>query len=386
MILSKYVIREQNESTVLKTIIDHPGISRAKAATLTHLNKASVSSITKTLLDNQLIIETGIGKSSSQGGRKPIQLTFKEKAGISVAFDIGYNYLTGLMTYLNGEKIAVIAKKNTISKDTILQELDTVFQQLKAQEPPTFHGIVGISVAIHGIVSQNQIKFTPYYDLDKIDLKKALEEKYNLPIFIENEANLTAIGEYCFSTTEQNVASVSIHSGIGAGLVIKGKLYTGVEGQAGEIGHSILVPHGHPCPCGNHGCLEQYASNKVLFEHYAQKKKLAEVNSDTLTKALLENDPIAKKLVKENTELLAIGINNLATTFSPDIIYLNSSLYRKNPFLIEELKKELKSFLVQEITVTNGTLKDLATLYGGVALSTMNFLNISTLHFKNPFN
>ncbi|WP_071130623.1 ROK family protein [Enterococcus timonensis] len=386
MILSKYIIREQNEATVLKAIIDHYGISRAQVSTLTHLNKASVSSITKTLLDNQLIFEIGIGDASALGGRKPIRLEFNGHAGIGIALDIGYNYITAMMAFLNGDKIAAKTFDEVdIHASNIMEHLEKIISHFEKIAPETPHGIIGISLAVHGIVSDNQIAFTPYYDLDKINLQAILEEKYNYPIILENEANLTALGEYCFSDDQQkNVVSVSVHSGIGAGIVLDGKLHTGLNGTAGEIGHTILVPHGKNCPCGNHGCLEQYASNKVLFENYAAQKNLPPINSDDFTKALQTKEMLAEKLMKENMELLAIGLNNVAMMYNPEVIFINSSIYRKNPDWTLRLKEQIHSFVVQDIVIKNGTLADLATLYGGIANLSMNFLNISQLHFNNP--
>lgn len=380
---NKYVIREQNEATVLKTIIDHQEISRAEIATMIHLNKASVSSITKALLENQLVQEVGIGDASSVGGRKPILLKFNGQAGLALALDIGYNYITGMLTYLDGTKIHSVSHKQiSIAAENIIETIDLIVQELTANKPTTYYGIIGMSLAIHGIVHDNQIRFTPYYNLADFDLVSILEERYDYPVILENEANLTALGEYCFSSTYDNVISISVHSGIGAGIVLNGRLHTGEHGQAGEIGHTIFMPEGKPCPCGNHGCLEQYASNKIMFESFAQEKHLPWANSDLLTQAYKEGDPLAKELLHENTRLLAIGINNLTMLFDPQVIVINSSVYRKAPELVVELQQHLHSSFLTNIHIQTGTLRDLATLYGGVALTTSKFLNIPQLKLR----
>ncbi|MGX7198553.1 ROK family transcriptional regulator [Enterococcus nangangensis] len=385
MILSKYIIRERNEATVLKEIVDHEGISRAQIAQKTRLNKASVSSITSTLIENHLIFETGIGDASSVGGRKPILLEFNGEAGLVMALDIGYNYITAILTFLDGKKISSVSYENLfIQKTNILEHIDKIIRQFELDMPETPHGVIGLSLAIHGIVSENKILFTPYYDLDQMDLAHELEERYDYPVLLENEANLTALAEYCFAKEYHSVVAISVHSGIGAGIVIDGKLLTGKNGQAGEIGHSILVPHGKHCPCGNNGCLEQYASNKVLFERYATERKLAFANSHILTEALKHHDEVAEKLVMENMSLMAICVNNVAIMFNPEAIFINSSVYRKNSRLVEELHDKLNSFLLKDIELRTGTFHDLATLYGGVANLAMNFLNIQELHLRHP--
>lgn len=274
MIINKMGIREQNEAAVLKTIIDNEHISRAEVSNLTNLNKASVSQIMKKLIETDFVKEVGIGDSTSIGGRKPIQLQFNHQSSLAITFDIGYNYVNSMLSYINGQRIAILEKQDIlITKDNVFTTIDSIMAEFTPKMPPTTHGLVGICLAIHGIVNQENITFTPYYDLEHIDLVSPLSQKYHTAVYIENEANLTALGEYCFSSDSTNLLSVSIHSGIGVGIIVNGRLQTGTHGTAGEVGHSTLFPHGNLCPCGNRGCLEQYASNKVLFDTYSHYTK-----------------------------------------------------------------------------------------------------------------
>ncbi len=389
MVVNKYLIREQNESIVLKMIIENEPISRAEIAARTNLNKASVSSITKTLLDNHLVQEIGPGSTGASGGRKPILLKFNGHCALGVALDIGDDYISAVLSYINGEIIhSLIHKELAVHRDNILMLAGDMIRRFEGISPPTPHGIVGVAAAIHGIVCDNQIRFTPYYDLAKMDLAELLQNDFPYPVILENEANLTAVGEYSFSCSSDNIISISIHSGIGAGIVQNGTLQTGRHGQAGEIGHSILVPEGKACPCGNSGCLEQYASNKALYEAFAAQKGLAAngedgtaVNSDTLSQAFRAGDSFAVELLHENARLLAIGVNNVTTFFDPQMIIINSSVYRKNPILIERLVENIKSSFANKITVQNSLLAEKAPLYGGIAAVAMRFLNIPNLKF-----
>lgn len=380
MAVNKYLIREQNESVVLKTIIEQEPISRAETAARTGLNKASVSSITKSLIENYLVHEVGTGDTGSSGGRRPIMLQFNGHCALGIALDIGSDYIAAVLSYLNGEIVhSLIHKKLSIHKDNILSMTDEIVHSFEQMAPKTPHGIVGLAVAIHGIVCENEIRFTPYYNLAATNLAEIMQNRYHYPVILENEANLTAIGEYSFSSASDNIISISVHSGIGAGIVLGGSLQTGQHGQAGEIGHSILVPHGNICPCGNHGCLEQYASNKVLYERFAAKKGLSMVNSDILSAAYQQNDDFACELLHENTEFLAIGINNITTFFDPQMVIINSSIYRKNPNLISLLSQNITSSFANKIIVQNSILAEQAPLYGGIAWIAMNFLNISNV-------
>ncbi len=341
-----------------------------------------MSSITSELIDNGLISEAGIGKAAATGGRKPIYLTFLPEAGLVLTLDIGYNYLNGMLTFLNGKIVKKQSINCSITADNVLQNINDIVDKLTNDAPSTTHGIVGMAVAIHGIVVNNSIRFTPYSDLTGKSLHKQLTDCYDFPILFENEANLTALGEYTFTSTHDNIISVSIHSGIGAGIIQNGKLQIGAHGQAGEIGHTILHPNGIACACGNHGCLEKYASNKAIYDLYAEHSNLSKVNSDVLTQAISAKDKFALDLMTEKANELANALNTLAVLYDPQIIIINSSLYIKNPQYLSELEKNIKSTFAKNVTLAISSLGDDATLYGGVALVINDFLNTPGIKFS----
>ncbi|MBO0425189.1 MULTISPECIES: ROK family protein [unclassified Enterococcus] len=384
MIINKLGIREQNEAIVLKTIIDNQHISRAEVSQLTDLNKASVSQITKKLIETSFVNEVGIGDSTSIGGRKPIQLQFNNRNSFAITFDIGYNYIKGMLSYIDGTIIHFLSRTDLpITKNNILSIISEMIEELLTHSPETPYGLVGICLAIHGIVANGKITFTPYYDLENIDLITPISETYNTPVYIENEANLTALGEYCFSSESANLISISIHSGIGVGIVVNGKLQIGAHGASGEVGHSILFPRGNPCPCGNLGCLEQYASNKVLFDTYSSYTSTDFVNSDVFSEAYLSGEKTAIDLGLQNVEFLGIGLNNLITMSDPEEVFINSSVYRKIPGLIEQLRAQLSSQFTQGTILKNSLLGEQAPLYGGVVVVANHFLNIQDLRFSS---
>ncbi|HFD3653147.1 TPA: ROK family protein, partial [Enterococcus faecium] len=256
MISSKYTIREQNEAKILNQIIRHKEISRAELSKITSLNKASVSSIINKLIDDSLVIENRIGEATNRG-RKPIMLTFNGvSSGLAIAIDLGYNYIDGMVASLDGKEIARIQLTDTyVSKDNIQMLIRKIIKKLTDNLPYTRHGIIGMTIAVQGQVLNNKVLSTTYNGLEEIDLVKLLNQEYSFPVFLQNEANLSALGEYTFSSDIENLVSISLHSGIGVGVVKNGKLDIGNKGYAGQLGHTILFPNGRKCECGNYGCL-----------------------------------------------------------------------------------------------------------------------------------
>ena len=379
MIHSKYTIRENNEATILNAIISQKEISRAELSVLAGLNKASVSAITKKLLEDELIHEDRIGDAARIGGRKPIMLTFNGKAALTLSLDVAPNYVEGLIAYIDGKVLYESEIRGIkVSSDNVLTYITEMVEKLSEHAVETPHGIIGVCIAIHGLVTQEEIIFTPNYTLPS-DLKSQLEEIYPFYVYLENEANLAALGEYTFGSISDSVVSMSIHTGIGAGIVENGKLRTGKKGIAGEIGHSILYPDGRKCPCGNEGCLEQYASHQAIYSELEQMLALPGINSSVVIERYKKGDPVVQKTLRTNAHYLSIAVNNLAVIYKPDLVVINSSIYSQIPELLQVLRNNLKGKFSHGTPVVSSSLKRKATLFGGVAKSTQNFLNIQNL-------
>lgn len=380
MISDKFDIRQQNESVILKAIIDHKNISRADLSKLTGLNKASVSAIIKKMIEEHFVFETGIGNASSVGGRKPVLLEFNPKIATVISIDVGINYISGVSAYLDGKEIRWIKKENIrINRENVIDLINQIIIEITQG---SYEEVRGITIGVHGVVHNNDVLFTPYYDLTGLYLYDTLKNVYPCPIFIENEANLVALGAYCFGPETQNLVGISIHSGIGAGIVIDGLLQKGVNGEAGEIGHSILFPNGIKCPCGNKGCLEQYASTSALYNKLTPFFHNKPFNNLAIKTMYEKKNELIVNTLQENAYLLSIGINNISSILSPQTIIINSQIYEIIPDLIQIVKQNLSGKFSNNIKITTSSLGEKSIVFGGVALAAQNFLNINKLKFN----
>lgn len=380
MITDRYKIREQNETLVLSTIILHPLISRATISQLTGLNKASTSAIVKKLIEESLIIETGMGDSTTAGGRKPILLELNKNAGCSLSIDLGYDYVSSMLTNLYGEVLEHRKERDIfIRKESVIEKVLEIVDSYQVLFAHTTFQLVGVTLAIHGIVYQDKILFTPYYDLDQLDLASQLQKALPVPVYLENEANLTALAETSFSTTKPNLISMSIHSGIGAGIIINGELYHGKNGQSGEVGHMILYPYGLPCPCGNHGCLEQYCSEKAVVQQYRTLKNNQTLTLQNLAEEYFSDDEETIELAKKAALEISIGIRNIISDYAPEAVYINSPLTRKLPFLIDLIKSHMSSKFSKDIPIFDSELGSKASLLGAAVMNLQNFFHIPNL-------
>ena len=372
-VTDKYVIREMNEKLVLKTIIQEGTISRAELAKKLSLNKTSVSSIVSDLIEKNLILETGSGESS--GGRKPILVMFNQKAGYSLSFDVGPDYISSLLTYLDGSFVSDGYNSHEgVSNNVLLDLIKEQVENYMAQIPDTTYGITGICIGLHGIVNDGRLVFSPFYSLDCHSLCSELENRFEIPVSIENEANLAALGEQKLEPSVSHLVSLSVKYGIGAGVILNDALYTGADGHAGEIGHLIAGVNGRQCACGNHGCLEQYASEFNILKTYKEYSNLQKVNFMRFKQDYFDNKPMAHTVMSQFVQYMVIAVNNLITTFNPEIIIINSRITNQIDGIVDQIKDQLLYKGKGKIIIKPSTLDRQATLVGGAHLNNVRFL------------
>jgi len=375
-------VRDQNIHTVLSQIINHPEISRAEISKKANLNKATVSEIVRNLIDEKYVLETGRGASSDVGGRKPILLKINKKAGVSVSFDVRYDQISYMTNYLNGETIDTNSIEMSIDSSNIISVIKNLVLDFQESITDIPFGLIGITISVHGIISDNKIVFTPYYDLFQLDLASELENELDVPVYLENEANLAALAEATLDTTHHNLITCSIHTGVGAGIIIDQELYRGFQGRSGEIGHTTLYPDGIQCPCGNEGCLEQYCSQNALLSFYQEAHQNSQLTLDDLIENFRKEDTTATKIIEKFAENLSIGMVNLMGAYGPEIIYINSQISREVPIIIDLIQEHLSETIYRGIPIKNSEVIGNSSLFGATVMNIQNFLEVNSLHLS----
>ncbi|MFC7395534.1 ROK family protein [Scopulibacillus cellulosilyticus] len=372
-------IKKNNRNIVLENIIHQAPISRAKIAQLSSLNKATISSQTSDLLKDQLIFEIGEGQSS--GGRKPVMLVFNNKAGFTVGIDLGIDYILTIVSDLEGniefedfDKIGNITYEET--KQIVIDKIHLAIKNT----PDSPHGLIGIGIGIHGFINNDQlISFTPNSNWKNVDLKADLEKVFDIPITIENEANAGAYGEIHFGglTSDINTLYISIKTGIGAGIIINGQLYKGLDGFSGEIGHTTINFNGPKCHCGNKGCWEIYASERAYLNHLSDLKG-KDIHINVAIDLIKDNDKQALACLNDFASFIGFGLSNTINTFNTDSIMISSSLVNSHPLvmntIIETIKNRKFDSVKQNTKIMTSTLGKYATALGVSAFIVNKFL------------
>lgn len=377
---SKELIRDINTNLVLETIINHTAISRAAIAKHLGLTKATISAIVQELMNKKLVIE--IGSDDTSLGRKPILLSLNKKAGYVICIDIGVETISSLVSDLIGEDCSLKQIKTPKNSSNMVNVLIELIESMKLPKDAPY-GLVGITLGIHGVITNNQVSFAPYYNLTGMNLAEGLEQHFYAPVYLENEANLSVIGEKTFQFDYANIANISVHSGIGLGIIINNQLYTGYNGRAGEFGHTIIELDGRQCPCGNKGCLEQYVSERTLLREYAVRKNQEEVSFEQFSEAYQAKDPDALKIMDDFIKYMSVGVNNILNAYNPDIVIINSSFTIYFPQITEQIEHALSSKMNSYIRIVPSVLQDTSILLGGICVAIKGFLGIDILKLKH---
>ena len=367
-----------NEKLVLKEIFNHQNISRTEISKNLGINKATISSILNKLKSKSLVREVGEGDSTKSGGRKPILLKVNHLYGYFISLDLTYSSVEVMYNYFDGNVIQHESYK--LPNDNVSSILDILKEHVDLREKhDTIHGLLGMSISIHGVVDNDQnVIYLPFHKTDGVSITEMLKEFAKVPVMIENEANLSALYERNFkhSLSINNLIALSIHKGIGAGLIINNKLYRGANGEAGEIGKTLVSKVSNN--------VETYHKIEDIFSQEALLQNLSHQLGETLTLSKLiqcykERNSVVVQEMEQFINKIAILIHNLNTQFNPNAFYVNCPLINEMPEILEEIKEQFKQYSRNEIQIKLNSNVKYATLLGGTLAIIQKVLQIEDI-------
>ncbi len=352
-----------NTNLVIEKLLELKETSRIELARITTLNKATISSIIQALIEKNLVIE--LDKKIKTSGRSANAISLNKNAGRILSLDLQTHLIYGVITNLYGEILFEINKEISNSEfSSYLTILLETIDELKLNTYNSTYGIIGIGIGVYGILSKSKkIVYTPFSSWKDIELKKIITAHTGIKTYVENEANISALGENISHAQQNNLVSLNIGIGVGMGIIIDHKLYTGENGYAGEIGHTILIPNGKKCVCGNYGCLERYISDTALIEDYYELTN-QKISIDDLIKKIETKDEYALKIYKDFIKYLSLTINNISQMLNPQTIVINSKIIEATPESISLIKNKLRSKVMNLEILTTSKYKSKSNVLG----------------------
>lgn len=369
MIINKDVMRDHNERSVLQAIVNHGPISRNEISKLLGLNKVTVSDIVGNFIDRKLVSSQGEATAKAGSGRRAELVAFNATYGYVINFSISGDILRMLVTQLDGR--ALEHSESPLNQPTVAElvaKMDEMIAQL-----PTFevdNGLQAMSIAIFGSVYQSEIVTSPFIDFGDFDLVGYFKQHYHVPVILENEANLSAVFEQDFSKQElQSIVSVSIHEGIGAGILVNKQLYRGNYGRAGEIGQIAIQNPGQPRHrLANLASFDSEWSETAVLRKAAKLKGVKQYTLAELVTAMAQDDSVIVGLLEDFCYYLAMVTSDLIAAYDPQMVFFNSPMIEQLPEILKNIQMKLSFMPLVPPLVMSKDAK-YATLLGGASLA-----------------
>lgn len=383
-------VRKVNRSLILGKLRKDNFYSRSRLAQETGLNASTVSSIVNDLISENLVIETEL--LQPEIGRPGRLLELNPNGGCALGAEINVDYLLVIATDFTAKILWRKRVSITPGPDqtATMEQLVAIIQE--GLNSPEVNGLtqLGIGVGVPGLVDYHdgRLRIAPNLHWQDVPVLEILKEHFDLPLFVENEANAAALGEYYFGAARgvENFIFLSAGYGLGGGIVLDGKLFRGSYGYASEVGHVTFDAGGDICGCGKRGCWETFVGPRVVerrvrrilrtgADSVVRQKAggdLEQITFELMLEAASEGDEVALAVLYENGRYLGIGTANLINIFNPEMIVLGGALNLASPFILPVVEETVHAHSLapnrENVSIVPSAHQADASVMGAVAL------------------
>lgn len=329
-------LKQQNRSAILRAIRRENGATRIMLSKVTGLTKGGLTPLVEEMLQLGLIKETSSEKTKS--GRRPVKLEACPSCCCTVAVDWTRTHMRAAIVDFAGAIQATVSRPvpAKMTNAEALHILTDLIAETMAGKPLP----IGIAVVAPGPLNHaagtilNPPNFGEIHDLSVV---AELEQRFSLPVFLDNNANAHALAEkdYGYGLLHDSFLHLVVDEGIGGGMVMAGKLYRGAMGYGSELGHMTIEHEGLPCPCGNRGCAEQYASIPALLAAAKQPDLAA------MLQCIREGETACLAAMALEAGYLSSLLVSAINLFAPEAIVLGSEIAKAEDAIADAIKKEL---------------------------------------------
>ncbi|WP_314172711.1 ROK family glucokinase [Streptomyces winkii] len=281
--------------------------------------------------------------------------------GLTIGVDIGGTKIAAGVVDEHGDILETSTVPTPPTADGVIDAIADAVRDASRE-----HEVDAVGIGAPGYVDDKRatVLFTPNLTWRHEALKDKVEQRIDLPVVIENDANAAAWGEYKFGvgTGHEDVVCITIGTGLGGGVIIGGRLHRGRFGVAAEFGHIRMVPDGLLCGCGNQGCWEQYASGSALVR-YAQQRATATPENATIllglgdgtpegvegkhiSEAARRGCPVAVDSFRELARWAGAGLADLASLFDPGAFIVGGGVSDEGDLVLDPIRKSYRRWLV----------------------------------------
>jgi len=369
-----HFLKTSNRGAIIRALALNKATTRTALAKNLKLTNMAISKIVNELMSESIIVEIPIPQSigdnfSTGNGRKPIQLAIRKWSINTICINIRRYCVSAMIMDINGNTDFLSSTQlppkgnNDVLLDILVSMVDKLMSL--AKELP----IIGIGISSIGPLDiyKNRLLNPPdFCNISDVDIGTPLSMRFNLPVFMDNDMNSSALAEYYFGNgqSHKNMVFLGFSSGVGAGVIMKEKLIHGCSGFAGEVGHISINPSGSLCPCGQHGCIELYTRGEYILKNIG-------VNSFLELNHILDSDAppqFVLNSLQSYKDAMCTLMVTIANCYDPEVIVLGdidiTFITRFIPEFESYMNKHMLNQGYKTIKLLPSTLGESAPLYG----------------------
>ena len=320
-------LRRENRAAVLWSLYLSQSRSRQELSAATGLSAASVTNVVRELLDEGIVVETGL--ADSDGGRPWAMLGINPGYGYVIGVDVGetrtrVNLFDTTLTERAKAEYALDPAEHDVRE--VVRQIVAGLEEVLADSGIDPAVVLGVGVGVPGIIEQGpeSVVHCQTYGWNAVPLERLLGEGTSLPLYLENGAKTMGQAELWFGAGRgaRNAVMALIGSGVGASLIVGGTTYRGAASSAVEWGHTTVMVGGRKCRCGAAGCLEAYVGAEAILQRYGRPTAGDEESALTELIEAAASSALAEALLEETAQYLGAGIGSLINLFNPERVIL----------------------------------------------------------------
>lgn len=369
--------RVASRERVLAVLRQRGPLSRAEIARRTALSRATVSSVLAELREAGLLVEADATAEGQRAGRRPALVRLDRSAGAALGIDFGKRHLRVAVADLGHQVLAERAVELDPDHDAGhgMRVAAGLVDEVLAEAAIDRHTIVGVGMGLPGPIRRSTGELGSATILPGwvgVRGQQAMSARLGLPVQVDNDANLGALGEWNWGAAKgcADVVYVKVSTGIGAGLILGGRLFRGAGGTAGEIGHTIVDPAGPVCRCGNRGCLETLVGVPAVLELLAPT--LGPVTLREVLARAGEGDLGCRRVITDAGTAIGAAAATLCNLINPERIVVGGDLGAAGELLLAPIRDALDRAAIpsaaDDVDVVAGVLGERAEVLGAIAL------------------
>ncbi|MFE4333198.1 ROK family protein [Streptomyces sp. NPDC056831] len=371
---SQTSLHRANLERVVRAVRMAGSLTQAEIARSTGLSAATVSNIVRELKDGGTVEVT----PTSAGGRRARSVSLSGDAGIVIGVDFGHTHLRVAVGNLAHQVLAEESEPMDVDASAAegFGRAERLVKRLIETTGISPDKVIGVGLGVPGPIdvesgTLGSTSILPGWT--GINPSKELAGRLGVPVYVDNDANLGALGELVWGSGRgvKDLAYIKVASGVGAGLVIDGHIYRGPGGTAGEIGHITLDESGPVCRCGNRGCLETFAAARYVLP-LLRPSHGPDLTMERVVQLARGGDPGCRRVIGDVGRHIGSGVANLCNLLNPSRVVLGGSLAEAGELVLAPIRDSVSRYAIpsaaRQLSVLPGALGGRAEVLGALAL------------------